>query len=98
MVTSQIHTLRVHEEKEFYLEDLLLLDAMDMMASAEPIDGREPSIDRSMGRLIQEGMVVCKDDASGRHECCRPIYILTDYGHEVLAAFHKYTKARADVA
>lgn len=98
MVTSQTHTLKVHEEKEFYLEDLLLLDAMDMMASAEPIDGRESSIDRSMGRLIQEGMVICKDDASGSHECRRPIYILTDYGHEVLAAFHKYTKLRADVA
>lgn len=98
MVTSQTHTLKVHEEKEFYLEDLLLLDAIDMMASAEPIDGRESGIDRSMGRLIQGGMVICKDDASGRHECCRPTYILTDYGHEVLAAFHKYTKARADVA
>lgn len=98
MVKSQTHTLKVHEEKEFYLEDLLLLDAMDMMASAKPIDGRESSIDRSMGRLMQEGMVICKDDASGMHECRHPIYIPTDYGHEVLAAFHKFTKARADVA
>lgn len=98
MVKSQTYTLKVHEEKDFYLEDLLLLDAMDMMTSTEPIDGRESSIDRSMGRLIQEGMVIRKDDASGRHECSRPIYILTDYGHEVLAAFHKYTKAKADVA
>ena len=40
MVTSQTHTLKVHEEKEFYLEDLLLLDAMDMMVSAEPINAR----------------------------------------------------------
>lgn len=98
MEPDHAYTLKVHEEKEFYLEDLLLLDAIDMMASAEPIDGRESSIDRSMGRLMQEGMVICKDDASGMHECRHSIYIPTDYGHEVLAAFHKFTKARADVA